>query len=65
MAFTGFDPAALALLAELPGWTPEQYAEHKPELADGVSKPGFALITDVADRLDADLTVAARSSVLT
>ncbi len=63
MTFTGIDPGALALLADLPGWTPEQYAEHKQRLVEGVSKPGLALISDVADRLDADLTVAPRSSV--
>lgn len=63
MSFTGFDPAALALLAELPNWSSETYADHKAHLAAGVNRPGLALITAVADRLDAELTVAPRSSV--
>ena len=63
MSFTGFDRAALDLLARLPDWDPDRYADHKRQLADGLSTPGLALITAVAERLDADLTVAARSSV--
>ena len=63
MSFEGFDPAAIALLDQLPGWDAETYGEHKAQLSAGVTKPAAALIADVADRLDADLTVAARGSV--
>ena len=63
MGFTGFDPATVALLAELPDWDADQYSTRKAELAAGVTKPGLALIEDVAGRLDADLTVTSRSSV--
>jgi hypothetical protein len=63
MGFTGFDPATVALLAELPDWDADQYSTRKAELAAGVTKPGRALIEDVAGRLDADLTVTSRSSV--
>lgn len=63
MTFTGFDRDALRLLASLPTWSPETYADHKRQLSDGVTAPGLALITDVADRLDAALMVAPRSSV--
>lgn len=63
MTFAGFDPAAIALLAQLPDWDADQYATHKAELAAGLTKPGLALIQDVTGRLDADLTVTSRSSV--
>ena len=63
MSFTGFDPATVALLAELPDWYADQYSARKAELAAGVTKPGLALIEDVTGRLDADLTVTSRSSV--
>ena len=63
MSFTGFEPAAVALLAELPDWDADRYSTRKAELAAGVTKPGLALIEDVAGRLDADLTVTSRSSV--
>jgi uncharacterized protein (DUF2461 family) len=63
VSFTGFDPAAVALLAELPDWDADRYSSRKDELAAGVTKPGLALIEDVAGRLDADLTVTSRSSV--
>ena len=63
MSFGGFDPAAIALLDELPEMTADEYATHKAVLAAGLTKPGAALIADVADALDADLTVVARSSV--
>jgi len=63
MSFAGFDPVALAMLDDLPAMTSEEYAGHKEALAAGVSKPGLALITDVADSLGAELTVVPRSSV--
>lgn len=63
MSFDGFDPGALALLDDLPAMTADDSARHKAVLAAGVTKPGSALITEVADELDVDLTVAARSSV--
>ncbi len=63
MNFTGFDPAAIALLAELPEWDADQYAAHKAELAAGLTQPALALIQDVAGRLDADLTVTSRGSL--
>ncbi len=63
MSFTGFDPTVVGLLAELPHWDADHYAAHKAELAAGITRPGLALIEEIADRLDADLTVATRSSV--
>lgn len=63
MSFNGFDPAAVALLADLPDMSADEYAGHKPMLVEGVTKPGTALIADIADHLDADLTVVPRSSV--
>ena len=63
MSFTGFDPAAIALLGRLPEMSAVEYAGHKAELAAGLTKPGGALIADVAARLEADLAVVPRSSV--
>jgi uncharacterized protein (DUF2461 family) len=63
VSFTGFDPAAVALLDRLPDMTADEYAARKAELTAGVTRPGAALIAAVADRLDADLTVVPRSSV--
>lgn len=63
MSFDGFAPTAVALLAELPGWDADEYAARKAELTAGLVRPGGELIVAVAERLDADLTVAARSSV--
>ncbi len=63
MSFDGFDPAAVALLDRLPDMDADEYGAHKAVLAAGLTKPGGALIADVADRLDADLTVVPRSSV--
>jgi len=63
MSFAGFDPAALALLDRLPAMSVDEYAATKSLLAAGVTKPGGALIADVAARLGADLTVQPRSSV--
>ena len=63
MSFTGFDPAAIALLVELPSWDADQLSARKAQLAAGLTKPGLALIRDVAGRLDADLTVTGRGSV--
>ena len=61
MSFDGFDLAAVALLARLPDMSAAEYAEHKTMLAVGLTKPGAALIAEVAGRLDADLTVVPRS----
>jgi uncharacterized protein (DUF2461 family) len=63
MSFDGFDPAAVALLDRLPDMDADEYASHKAVLSAGLTKPGAALIAEVADRLDADLTVVPRSSV--
>ena len=63
MRFGGFDLDAIALLDRLPEMSADEYAEHKSLLTAGLNKPGGALIADVADRLDADLTVVPRSSV--
>lgn len=63
MTFLGFDRASLALLDELPSWNADEFVAHKRQLHDGVSGPGRALITDVAGRLDVDLTVEPRASV--
>ena len=63
MSFDGFDPAALALLDDLPAMTAAEYASHQATLAVGVTKPGLALITEVSEEIDGDLTVVPRSSV--
>ena len=63
MSFDGFDPAAIAMLADLPNLTADEYASRKAQLTAGLTKPGGALIAEVAARLDADLTVEPRSSV--
>lgn len=61
--FEGFDPRALALLAQMPAWDKDQYQQHKPLLAQGVTAPGLALISTIAQSLDPELTVTARGSV--
>jgi hypothetical protein len=63
MRFDGFDARAVALLARLPDMDADEYARHKLTLAAGVTKPGAALVAEVAAGLDADLTVIPRSSV--
>ena len=63
MADPHLDPTAVALLDQLPTWDAETYGEHKAELAAGLTRPGGALIAEVARRLDADLTTAPRASV--
>lgn len=63
MSFDGFDPSSIALLDDLPDMSADDYASHKAALAAGVTKPGAALISDVAGLLDAELTVVPRSSV--
>ncbi len=63
MTFSGFDPAAVALLDELPSWSSDDFAAHKRQLDDGISGPGGMLITELAGRLTADLTVDPRRSV--
>ena len=63
MAFAGFDPKAIDLLRKLPGFDPDQYAEKKELLKQGVVTPSGDLIEELAMRLDADLTVVRRSSV--
>ena len=50
MNFTGFDPTVVALLAELPHWDADRYAARKAEFAAGLTKPGLALVQDLADR---------------
>jgi uncharacterized protein (DUF2461 family) len=61
--FDGFDRSAVALLAELPALDRAGYERHRTLLADGLSRPGLALVEEVAGRLDPQLTVAPRSSV--
>lgn len=63
MSFDGFDPDAIALLDELPAWDADRFAAEKARLAAGLSKPGLALIDQVAAVLPADLTVTPRGSV--
>ena len=50
--FTGFDPTAVALLADLPDWDADQYSAAKEQLGTGLRKPGLALIEYVARRID-------------
>ena len=63
MSFKGFDLEAVELLRKLPDFDTRQYAAEKARLKAGLVDPGAELIEDVADRLDADLTVVRRSSV--
>lgn len=63
MTFAGFDRAALALLADLPEFDASTFAEQRAVLTTGLVKPGTSLIHEVAERLDAGLTVVPRSSV--
>ena len=63
MSFEGFDPAAVALLADLPGYDQTQFTQVREQLATGLREPGIALITDVAALTDADLSCSPRSSV--
>ncbi len=63
MSFEGFDPAVVALLDDLPTWTADEHARHKEQLASGLTSPAADLIADVAGLVDADLSVAKRSSV--
>ena len=63
MTFDGFDVEAVESLDELPGLSPDDYAARKQQLAAGLTKPGLALMTELAERLDAELTVSPRSSV--
>ena len=63
MTFTGFDRAAAVLLDALPPWSPEEFAARRRQLNDGLTGPGRELITELADRLGADLTVEPRRSV--
>ena len=63
ITFSGFDLAAVAPLGELPSWSVDEFAARKRQLSDGISGPGRALITDLAARLDADLSLQPRASV--
>ena len=63
MPFEGFDRDAIELLGEMPGWSAKNYEREKSRLKVGVMEPGAALIEDLAEALDADLTVVRRSSV--
>lgn len=63
MTFRGFDRGAVELLRKLPDWDADAYAAQKTRLKDGLVEPGGELIDAVARALDADLTVARRSSV--
>lgn len=63
MTFAGFDPAAVALLADLPAFDAARFAEHRALLTEGLVEPGTSLIFAVAERLDAGLTVVRRGSV--
>lgn len=61
--FAGFDPAAIARLDELPTWDAARYATEKAALLAGLVRPAQAFIAELAERLDAPLTVTARGSV--
>ncbi len=63
MQFTGFDPQAIALLARLPDFDGEQFAEVRGLLASGLREPGAACIEAVARAVDSALTVERRASV--
>ncbi len=61
--FQGFDPEALALLPDLPGLDRDGYAARRDLVVEGLTRPGLALVTEVAVRLGRDLTVSPRGSV--
>ena len=61
MRFDGFDRRALEMLAEIPTWDSERYAISRSALVDGLLTPGSHLVSEVADKLDARLTVARNS----
>jgi uncharacterized protein (DUF2461 family) len=63
MKFGGFDRSAIELLATLPDYDEEQFAEVKEVLGTGLREPGLALIHGASGELDAELTVSPRSSV--
>jgi uncharacterized protein (DUF2461 family) len=63
MTFSGFDPTTIALLDKLPSWGSDDFAADKSRLRDGISEPGRMLITELASRLAADLTVDRQRSV--
>ena len=63
MSFQGFDPSAVEQLGNLPSWSAADYAAAKTRLKAGLLEPGAALIAEIADSLDRDLTVVPRSSV--
>lgn len=63
MTFEGFDRAAVALLADLPKFDASAFAEHRAQLTAGVTGPGASRVHEVAEQLDASLTVVPRSSV--
>lgn len=62
MTFTGFDPAAVALLPQLPQLDASDYDGVKDQLASGLRAPGAALMEAVAVQLGPKLTVG-RASV--
>ena len=63
MTFAGFDRVSAALLSDLPGFDASTFAEHRAVLTTGLVKPRTSLIHEVAEQLDAGLTVVPRSSV--
>lgn len=63
MHFNGFDEDAIALLAKLPSYDPDQYSAVRDQLNDGLRQPGLALIAEIATRFDRPLTVDRRTSV--
>jgi uncharacterized protein (DUF2461 family) len=61
--FTGFDRGSLALLTQMPTWNEQTYAKNRDALASGLREPGWALISQLAEALDAPLATDKRSSV--
>jgi uncharacterized protein (DUF2461 family) len=53
--FEGFDAASLAMLAQLPGWSRDDYAANRADLQKGLLDPAVALIVGVASRLSDEL----------
>ena len=60
--FEGFDSASLAILAQLPSWSREDYAEGKADLKKGLLDPAVGLVVAVAEQLSeavgSELTVS-------
>lgn len=63
MSFTGFDPAAVALLARLPQMNEQAFGAQKAVLSAGLREPGYALLQAMVAEGKLPLSLDKRSSV--